>query len=157
MNNIELNNFVNIDLDFNKCYICHESDGDLYNICNCKSLWIHIECQKKMMSLIPIHNTNCPICKTKYNNIILEYYYKIHWINILFISIFLIGSFLCFIISIYLLYLYFNKNDRHAIYIFIFTLLVSQFTLFFIIYLHKKFKLNLYTKILNKCIIIENK
>ena len=88
-----------IDINLQECYICYEN-CDITSPCNCKTTYIHNECQKMLIK--KTKKTDCTICKTQYKNLHVNTR-TIYWISdygklfILKIIIFLIffGCFVC--------------------------------------------------------------
>lgn len=102
----KIDNIDNIDkidkidnLDINICYICYHY-CDITSPCDCKTLYIHNECQKMLIK--KTKKTDCTICKTQYTNLNVKTR-TIYWISdygklfILKIIIFIIffGCFVC--------------------------------------------------------------
>ena len=71
INDLSQNIIINITL--NECYICYEECLHL-SPCDCKTLYIHKECFKKLIN--KNKEINCKICKKKYENITVEIIYK---------------------------------------------------------------------------------
>lgn len=125
-----------------ECYICLESNNDLFKICSC-SACVHKECFLKL-----VKNTNhtkcCPICKYEYQiretKNIIKYKFEITFCIILFFSYLIFSAFLS--ISIYIFISFTSKVFNTLIFIgALFILMVS-----FLIpisahyFLHQKFK-----------------
>ena len=50
------------------CYICLDDKPPLISVCDCKTLFLHKECQEKMIQVCINHHDNCPVCTGKYTN-----------------------------------------------------------------------------------------
>jgi len=51
-----------------ECFVCAGTEGILLaNVCSCRNM-IHLECQRKLVSRVPSHETECAICKEPYRN-----------------------------------------------------------------------------------------
>ena len=52
------------------CFVCcSETSGVLVCPCDCNALFMHIECQLKMMKHTVAHREGCPVCQSKYRNV----------------------------------------------------------------------------------------
>lgn len=49
------------------CYVCFENCEELSK-CRCKDIYLHLECQKNIIS--SNNNYNCTICRQKYFNVV---------------------------------------------------------------------------------------
>lgn len=58
-----------VDFDDKTCFVCNEGGDDLLQLCNCKNMWLHLDCQRKLIERTAAHRTGCPVCKTPYSNI----------------------------------------------------------------------------------------
>jgi len=63
-----------IDINLQECYICYEK-CNILSPCDCKTLYMHKECQKKMINKTNI--SKCKICNKEYNNIRINIKYKL--------------------------------------------------------------------------------
>ena len=49
------------------CFVCEIDDGRiLYKVCNC-STFAHRDCMEDVIRRVRAHNTQCPVCCTKYD------------------------------------------------------------------------------------------
>ena len=64
-----------IDINLQECYICYDY-CDTLSPCDCKTLYIHKECQKMLVNKTKV--TKCKICNKEYNNIKVDIKYKFH-------------------------------------------------------------------------------
>jgi len=63
-----------IDINLQECYICYEK-CDILSPCDCKTLYMHKECQKILINKTNI--SKCKICSKEYNNIRINIKYKL--------------------------------------------------------------------------------
>jgi len=49
-----------------ECFICMETDNQLYKVCRCHTV-VHARCLHHVINNTPSHSTNCPICRQVYD------------------------------------------------------------------------------------------
>ena len=66
-----------IDINLQECYICYicYENCDILSPCDCKTLYMHKECQKKLINKTNV--SKCKICNKEYNNIRINIKYKL--------------------------------------------------------------------------------
>ena len=116
------NIIINVDLNpENECFICSFEDAPL-SACNCKTLYLHTECQLKLMN--KMNTSQCSICRSDYKNIkyVTKKSYTIssHGKHLL---ILLSIDFLCVGIFFYITYV-FNNHFFYKISIVFFTFIL---------------------------------
>lgn len=51
------------------CFVCLESSPPLLNVCDCKTRYVHLGCQKRLLD-VPSHEGGiCPVCSKRYSNL----------------------------------------------------------------------------------------
>ena len=151
MHDISNNLLININLK--ECYICYE-DTDLLSPCNCKTLYLHKQCQEKFIKLSK--NNICKICNKEYTNVKMDIYKKKIVITLYGKRILYNICFITFINGILFVEFYYGLKDiSNNYYLFIIAGIFSTFllTLFYIfindvIYIYKN-NIKLF-KIINK-------
>ena len=101
-----------IDINLQECYICYEN-CDILSPCDCKTLYMHKECQKKLINKSNI--SKCKICNKEYNNVKVNIKYKLEITNfgkffisknIIFITVngcFITETYIAFLLNYYIL------------------------------------------------------
>ena len=66
------------------CFICLQPNNLINNICLCRSLHVHYNCQQRLVetSSLQTERSHCAICKSSYTNVKARRFIKIQWFGI---------------------------------------------------------------------------
>lgn len=149
--NSNFSNSSNCTVD-NMCYICYNK-CDTLSPCDCKTNYLHHECQIKMIKNMNSNTCNiCTICKKPYNNVtkIVKNITYITKLGILLIIIF--SLLISFLLSSLIVFIYFNFFTYQFVNRTIFIVLITVsstillLSLYFILYYKHIYRVSLIYK-----------